>query len=146
MRLGRTREMLRRRLVVVGIILFAALLAFSPLKAGKDEGNGSYPSKVRATSAVKAAFNAPPEDLYSYASLANGLPGSAPGVAVIRNQPPELKPHSVRRSPLLIGLFVSYGILQALDAQSTIRALHSGSAREGNPLRSEERRVGKRGK
>jgi hypothetical protein len=37
---------------------------------------------------------------------------------------------------LLIGLYVSYGLLQALDAQSTIRALHSGAAREGNPLLS----------
>jgi hypothetical protein len=37
---------------------------------------------------------------------------------------------------LLIALYVSYGLLQALDAQSTIRALHSGAAHEGNPLLS----------
>jgi hypothetical protein len=34
----------------------------------------------------------------------------------------------------LIGLYVSHGVLQALDAQGTLRALHSGSAQEGNPL------------
>jgi hypothetical protein len=33
-------------------------------------------------------------------------------------------------------MYVSYGLLQALDAQSTIRALNSGSAHEGNPLLS----------
>ncbi|SRR6266567_6872983 len=126
--------MLRRRLVVAGIIIFAEVLAVAPLKAGKDQGNGFNPSEVRATSAVKAAFNAPPEDLYSYPSLANGPSAAAPGVGIIRTQPAESKPHSARRSPLLIGLYVSYGILQVLDAQSTIRALHSGSAREGNPL------------
>src|SRR6266702_3971308 len=126
--------MLRRRLVVVGIILFAELLAVAPLSAGQDQGSRSNSPEVRATIAGKAAFNTPPEDLYSYASLANGPSGAAPGVGIIRNQTPESKPHSVRRSPLLIGLFVSYGVLQALDAQSTVRALHSGSAREGNPL------------
>src|SRR6266571_1167627 len=103
--------MLRRRLEVAGIILFSELLAVSPLSAGQDQGNRSNPPEVRATSAVKAAFNAPPEDLYSYASLANGPSGAAPGVGIIRNQPPESKPHSVRRSPLLIGLYASYGIL-----------------------------------
>jgi hypothetical protein len=34
----------------------------------------------------------------------------------------------------LIGLYISQGVLQGLDAESTIRALHTGSAREGNPL------------
>jgi hypothetical protein len=31
-------------------------------------------------------------------------------------------------------MYVSQGVLQALDAQSTIRAIHTGSAREGNPI------------
>jgi hypothetical protein len=35
---------------------------------------------------------------------------------------------------LLIGLYVSQGVLQGLDAQSTNRALHTGAAREGNPI------------
>jgi hypothetical protein len=34
----------------------------------------------------------------------------------------------------LIGLYISQGVLQALDAQSTIRAIHAGSAQEGNAL------------
>jgi K+-transporting ATPase A subunit len=34
----------------------------------------------------------------------------------------------------LIGLYISQGVLQSLDAQATVRALHGGSTREGNPL------------
>jgi DNA-binding NarL/FixJ family response regulator len=34
----------------------------------------------------------------------------------------------------LIGLYISQAVLQALDAQSSIRALQTGSAQEGNPL------------
>jgi hypothetical protein len=60
--------------------------------------------------------------------------GQAGVVAEIRNQPLELKRSRNRRSPLLIGLYISQRVLQALDAQSTVRALHAGSAQEGNPL------------
>ena len=126
--------MLRRRLEVVGIILSVGLLSVAPLRAGQDQGYRSNPPVVRATSEAKIAFNAQPADAHSYPTPANGPSSPALGVGVIRNQPPESKPNSARRSPLLIALYVSQGILQALDAQSTIRALHSGSAREVNPL------------
>jgi len=126
--------MLGCRLGLAVILLFVELLTVAPLKAGQDQGNRSNPSEVRATSEAMAPFNSQPADARSFQSLANGPSDPAEGLGFIKNQPPESKPNSARRSPLLIGLYVSYGILQALDAQSTIRALHSGSAREGNPL------------
>jgi hypothetical protein len=55
-------------------------------------------------------------------------------VASPAGEPLEHRPHTPRRLALLIGLYVSYGLLQTLDAQSTIRALHSGTGHEGNPL------------
>jgi len=126
--------MLRCKLGLAVIILFVESLTVAPLKAGQDQGNRSNPSDVRATSEAMPPFNAQPADARSFQSLANGPSGPAEGFGVIGNQPPESKPHSPRRSPLLIALYVSHGILQALDAQSTIRGLHSGSTREGNPL------------
>ena len=126
--------MLRRKMEMSGIMLFVGLLTVGPLRAGQDQGNGSKPSEVPTTSEAMPPFNAQPADARSFQSLANGPSSPAQGFGAIRTQPPESKPNSARRSPLLIGLYVSYGILQALDAQSTIRGLHSGSAREGNPL------------
>jgi len=126
--------MLRCRLEVVGIILSVGLLSVAPLRAGQDQGYRSNPPVVRAPSEAKIAFNAQPADAHSYPTPANGPSSPALGVGVIRNQPPESKPNSRRRSPLLIGLYVSYGVLQGLDAQSTIGGLQSGSAHEGNLL------------
>jgi two-component system chemotaxis sensor kinase CheA len=54
--------------------------------------------------------------------------------AGIRSQPLESKRNTNRRSPLLIGLYIAQGVLQSLDAQSTVRAIHADSAQEGNPL------------
>ena len=56
--------------------------------------------------------------------------------AFTRAQRPKPKPRPARRSALLVGLCVSYGVLQAPDAHATIRALHSSSVREGTPILS----------
>lgn len=69
-----------------------------------------------------------------FPNLSSGAGGDAGAGAGIRNQPLELKPNTNRRTSLLIGLYISQGVLQALDAQSTVRALHAGSAQDGNPL------------
>ena len=113
--------------IVVGIPV-------ASLSGGEDQGNASTPAEVPAVGEANPTPSTLPSGDYSFRSLANGPAASAPAVAVIRNQPPESKPNAARRSPLLIGLYVSHAILQALDAQSTLRALPSGSVREGNPL------------
>ncbi|SRR6266567_5405926 len=126
--------MLRPGLQLIAVILFVELLPAAPFTAGQDQGNDPNAPEVRATTAAKLPSTTKPGDIHSFHSLANGPSRPAPEVGIIRNQPPESKPKSAQRSPLLIGLYVSHGILQALDAQSAIRALHSGSAREVNPL------------
>ncbi len=49
---------------------------------------------------------------------------------------PESRPERARRTPFLIGLYATQIALQALDARSTLEALHTGKGREGNPLLS----------
>jgi uncharacterized protein DUF5658 len=120
------------RLAVVAIILFVELLPVALLRAGEDPGSSSNPTEVRAISEANPAIKARPVQDQSSLSLANDPAKSATGF--ISNQPLMTKPRSARRSPLLIALYVSHGVLQGLDAQSTLRAIHSGSGREGNPL------------
>ena len=62
---------------------------------------------------------------------------SAASPLPFRRNPPILdkkNPPTPRRSPLLISLYASHGLLQVLDALATSRALRTGSAQEGNPL------------
>jgi len=68
-------------------------------------------------------------------------PASLPSANLVRSNsigsdPAALNPHSARRPALLIGMYVSYGLLQALDAELTISALRAGRAHEGNPILS----------
>src|SRR2546427_11334079 len=126
--------MRRPRPEVAGIILFVKLLTVASLRAGQDQGSRSDPPEVRATSEAKPVFNTEPADVHSYLSLAKGRFGPALWAGVNRNQTPEFKPKSARCSPLLIVLHVSYSILQALDPQSTIRALQSRSVCKLNQL------------
>lgn len=46
----------------------------------------------------------------------------------------ESRPERARRTPFLIGLYATQVALQALDAESTLRAIQSGKGREGNPV------------
>ena len=55
---------------------------------------------------------------------------------VIGNGSPASKPRKSPRPALLMGMYVSYGLLQVLDAESTIRALQTKRAYEGNPVLS----------
>src|SRR5438552_6187832 len=85
----RTRNMLRRKMEMSGIMLFVGLLMVAPLRAGQDQGNGSNPPEVRASIEAKPSFNAQPADARSFQSLANGPSDSAQWLGFIRNQPPE---------------------------------------------------------
>ena len=42
-------------------------------------------------------------------------------------------PHSAERPAALIPLYLTFTAIQALDVDSTLRAIDSGSGREGNP-------------
>jgi hypothetical protein len=77
-----------------------------------------------------------PRNLYTLplSHSSSGTVGEAGVGAGLRNQPDELSRSTNRRSSLLIGLYIMQGVLQALDAHATLRALHTGSAREGNPI------------
>lgn len=57
----------------------------------------------------------------------------APSAAVARAWAKESALESKRSTPVLFGLYASYGVLQGLDSYSTHRALQAG-ATEANPL------------
>jgi uncharacterized protein DUF5658 len=124
--------MRRLRLEIMAIIVFVEFLPMATLRAGQDQGSSSSPTEVRALAEANPGLSSRPEPVQSFLPMANA-PASS-GALAIKTQPLESKPKSVRRSPLLIGLYVTHAVLQGLDAQSTLRGLHSGSAREGNPL------------
>ena len=122
---------------VLGTIILLDLLAVGGIlggqiqsKAGDQTGAGLNP----ATGPEWPSAISRNPDTLPYPKLWSGATGSSGRGAGIRSQPLELKQTANRRSPLLIGLYVAQGVLQGLDAQSTIRALHTGKGREGNPL------------
>jgi hypothetical protein len=129
--------MWRPGLEVVGTIVLLELLARGGVKGGQNQGKVG---DLTATGVIGGPglelHSANPRHLGTlpYSHLSSGVGGQAGVVAGIRNQPLELKRSRNRRSPLLIGLYISQRVLQALDAQSTVRALHAGSAQDGNPL------------
>jgi hypothetical protein len=129
--------MWRRRLEVVGAIIFLELLAAGGVNGGHNQGKAGDLTEAGVISAPepeRAPANPGNLDALAFPHLSGAARGNAGSGAGIRGQPINLKRNTNRRSPWLIGLYVSQGVLQGLDAQSTIRALHTGSAREGNPL------------
>jgi hypothetical protein len=103
------------RLEVVITILLAQTLFVASLSAQDEQNNiNSLADTVMATA-----------PLFEFSTGAG---------AFTRTQPPEPKPRRARRSALLVGLCVSYGVLQAPDAHATIRALHCSSVREETPI------------
>ena len=128
--------MWRPGLKVATVIIVAGWLAAPPLRAAQDEGDGRSSRNLEGVSAPGPESNTsrtrvPPSLRLMEASRASGVRTVAVGSA-----PPAFEPRLAPRPALLIGMYVSYGLLQALDAQSTIRALNSGSAHEGNPALS----------
>ena len=122
---------------VVGTIVLLELVTTGGLKGGQNQGRMNDPTQAGVIAAAGSEWpSANPRNLDTlpFPRLSNGTGGDAVADPGVRNQPLELKRSTNRRSSLLIGLYISHGVLQALDAQATLRALHSGSAQEGNPL------------
>jgi len=129
--------MRRAGLGVLGMFILLELLSAGGLQGGQNQARAGEPSVAELLGAPGLEWPSthPPDlDTVPFPHLTSGT-GGDPGVGVgIRNQPLDWKRKTNRRSSLLIGLYVSQGVLQALDAQATVRALHSGTAQEGNPL------------
>jgi hypothetical protein len=107
--------------------------------AGGVKGQGKRYDLTGATVTIARGPQWPSVDTQKLGDFAFPYPSSSGGVykgasGGLKGEPDEVKTSMNRRSPLLIGMYVIQGVLQGLDAQSTIRALHSGTAREGNPL------------
>jgi hypothetical protein len=119
---------------IVAVIAVVGWLAVTPLRAAEDQGNDRRPSSVEEVSAPGSEFSRRPTWVSSSQHLANASAPYMTRVATLAGEPLEQRPRTTRRPALLIGLYVSYALLQTLDAQSTIRALHSGTGHEGNPL------------
>jgi hypothetical protein len=63
--------------------------------------------------------------------LANAsVPDAAP-VAAVDSERLDSRQRTARRPALLMGLYVSIGLVQALEAQAPTRALHSGMGPKG---------------
>jgi hypothetical protein len=121
----------------VGAIIFLELLAAGGVKGGQNQGKAGDLTEEGVMSAPepeRAPANPENLDALAFPHLSGAARGNAGTGAGIRSQPTNLKRNTNRRSLILIGLYVSQAVLQGLDAQSTIRALRTGAAREGNPL------------
>jgi len=127
--------MRRPRLIAVWVVLVIELLPVAATKGRQDPGTGDGVSEAQSVGGSRAELRSAsvpgvPHD----GNLLGGAATPAAPVTPIKGESRRLAPSLPRRSPLLIGLYISHGVLQALDAQSTARALRSGSAREGNPI------------
>ena len=63
------------------------------------------------------------------AAVSLGIALGVSGSAVAQERPPPPK-----RPAVLMPLYAGFGVVQTLDAQSTLRALRSGQAHEANPI------------
>lgn len=125
--------MCRRTLPALVTLIVVQLLSVGPLRAEDNQGRVSDPSGVAPLAPTKIDFSPPHTPALPSPRMAEASGVPATGVRGFRSQAVEEKPRPPRRTPLLIGLYVSQGILQGLDAQASLRAFHSG-AHEGNPL------------
>jgi hypothetical protein len=132
----RASDMRRPVLEVVAMITLVGWLPGPPLRAAGDEGIDHRLSNLGAVSAPGPEFSPRRVKVPPSLRLPTASDVNTTRAATVRSEPLESKPRTARRPALLIGLYVSYSLLQVLDAQSTIRALHSGQAHEGNPLLS----------
>ena len=129
--------MRQARLGVLGTIVVFELVTVGGLNGGQNQTtlvdlNKSTvigPAGPESPSTVPQALRTLP---FPRLTSETGAEGGAGGG--VQNQLRGLNRSASRRSSLLIGLCIMQGALQALDAQSTLRALHTGSAREANPI------------
>jgi len=122
---------------VVGAVVLLELVCAGGLEGGQNQGRAGDATEadvIGAPGPERSPANPRNLDTLPFPGLTSGTRGNAEASGGIRDQPLKLKGSTNRRSSLLIGLYISHGVLQALDAQATVRALHTGSAREGNPL------------
>jgi hypothetical protein len=129
--------MRRAGLGIVGTVVLLELVTPGGLKGGQNQDRAGNPTGAGVIAAAGPEWpSANPRNLDTlpFPGSSSGAGAGAGAGAGIRNPPLKLNRNVNRRSSLLIGLYVTQGALQALDAQATLRALHSGSAREGNPL------------
>jgi hypothetical protein len=122
---------------VLGTVVVLELVTAGGLKAGQNQaGVGDLSGAGVIGAAGPEGSSVGPRNLYTlpFPHSSSGTVGEAGAGAGLRNQLDELSRSTNRRSSLLIGLYILHGALQALDAQATLRALHTGSAREGNPI------------
>jgi hypothetical protein len=128
--------MWRPGLEVVGTIVLLELLAAGGVKGGQNQGKAGDLTEAGVISVPEAEWpsaNSRNLDTLPFPHLSRATGGYDGAGAGIRSQPLELKRNTNRRSPLLIGLYIAQGVIQSLDAQSTVRAIHADSAQEGNP-------------
>ena len=121
----------------VGTIVVLELVTAGELKGGQNQtGVGALSGAGVIGAAGPEGASVGPRNLYTlpFPHPSSRTVGEAGAGAGLRNQPDELSRSTNRRSSLLIGLYVLQGALQALDAHATLRALHTGSVREGNPI------------
>jgi len=121
----------------VGTVVVLELVTAGGLKGGQNQaGVGALSGAGAIGAAGPEGSSVGPRNLHTlpFPHSSSGTAGEAGAGAGLRNQPGELSRSTNRRSSLLIGLYIMQGVLQALDAHATLRALHTGSAREGNPI------------
>lgn len=125
------------RVGVLATIIVLELVTAGGLKGGQNQtGVGDLSGVGVIGAAGPEGPSVGPRNLHTlpFPHSSSGTVGEAGAGAGVRNQQDELSRSTNRRSSLLIGLYILQGALQALDAHATLRALHTGSAREGNPI------------
>lgn len=131
--------MRRRALQILDTIVLLELLAAGGVKGTQSQSNCGDLAEVWVNSASGRQWplpDTPRQDTFGLSrSWKEARRSEGTGIG-FRISPPVVKRPPSRRSLLLIGLYVSHVILQGLDAQSTMRALGTGTAREGNPILS----------
>jgi len=130
--------MKRSAVGTLGIIVLLGLFAVAA-KGGEGAGTGPNPMEsgpiILSGPQLSSAMAQALDNLgFAYPHGTGKVYGGA-GNGVIEESR-NVRPSTNRRSPLLIGLYVTQCVLQGLDAQSTIRGMRSGTVREGNPLAS----------
>jgi hypothetical protein len=116
------------RLLLLPIVLLAFLLVGAP----------DFPALERA---IQKAFEADPAHSRPSAFSGQASDRIVATRSVVAASPPELEEQAracppkleERRRGILVPLYASFAVLQALDAHSTLRALDAG-ATEANPL------------
>lgn len=126
--------MWRPGLKVAAVITVVGWLAGLPQGCAQEESISRGPSNFSAVSVSGPELD-PTRGRDSPSLRMASLPAAGLArQAAMGSDPLVSNPRTAPRPVLLIGLYVSFGLLQALDAESTLRALQGGKAREGNPL------------